>query len=391
MATRVRNISPVAALYVGPSPATGAHVDGTPPWGQVTGLLGQNKVKQLFRVQNCNWSWNIPRQDILQFGEYAPIDRVSITSPTVPVSFSHRVNSFVNEKALGFTVVPSGSLGTVGFTTCISGMMNKTQDEKNYFLKILPEGLEADGDTSAAGATVAIGNGFITNYTFNAAVNDFPTATVNVEGINYVLNNTFSGNAIPAVNPSDGTSITGWGYFLPNATTSMSGLAINTIHSISVLRPGDVTLNIYRGGTTMPFTGFSADVADFKLQSVNVAVDMSRESINKLGTKFAFAKELNYPINVSVGADVILGDVLGSTGSLVTLINADESYDLLISAKRPGTTVDHITLLIKGAKFDSTNYTMPLNSSTTASLAFSAQVGGPSVTTIGLQMSGSTY
>lgn len=383
-----RVISPVASLHVGPTPCTGQHFSAE-VYNTLTGI-GENLVKQLFRVQNCNWSWNIPRQDIMQFGEYAPIDRISITSPTVPLSFSYRVNSLVNERNLGFLTVQSGTLGTVGFSTCLSGMMNQTQDEKNYFLKILPEGYEADGDTSTAGFTVAIGNGFITNYTFNAAVNDFPTATVNVEGINYVLNNGFSGNAIPAVNSSDGTSIGGWSYALPKDTTSVSGYAINTIHSISVLRPGDVSLNIYAAGTSNAYAGFGADIADIKLQSVNIAMDMSRESINKLGTKFAYTKQLNYPINVTLNADAILGDMTTSTGSLVDVISADAAYDLLLKIKRPGTTTDHVAFYLKGAKFDSSNFNMPLNANSSATLSFVTQIGGPNSTSVGLMLSGAS-
>ena len=60
---RNRIIYQSEALYAGPSPATGDHFSA--------GNGGNNLVNQLHRVQSANYSFNIARQDVNQFGELA--------------------------------------------------------------------------------------------------------------------------------------------------------------------------------------------------------------------------------------------------------------------------------------------------------------------------------
>ena len=77
------------ALYAGPAPATGYHIgqrtlDTITPTGvdslDPTQVRGVSFVNQLQRIQTANYSFNITRQDVNQFGELAAIDRVILES-----------------------------------------------------------------------------------------------------------------------------------------------------------------------------------------------------------------------------------------------------------------------------------------------------------------------
>ena len=83
--------------------------------------------KQLKRVQSANYGFDIARTDVNQFGELAAIDRIILTSPTVSMDFSYILANVSNESILGFD--------TGGSTSAIADIINKTKDERNYFIK----------------------------------------------------------------------------------------------------------------------------------------------------------------------------------------------------------------------------------------------------------------
>ncbi len=69
---------------------------------------GVNSIKQLHRVQNANYSFNVARTDINQFGELAAIDRIITDTPTVSLDFSYYLANFANEDFLGFNIGNTG-------------------------------------------------------------------------------------------------------------------------------------------------------------------------------------------------------------------------------------------------------------------------------------------
>jgi len=358
---RNRIIYQSEALYAGPSPATGDHFSG--------GNTGTNLVNQLHRIQSANYSFNITRQDVNQFGELGAIDRVILESPTVSVDFSYILNSFGNEEFLGF-----GPLDTTD-VTCISGLLNKTSDERNYFIRTVAEGSDANsiGTGAANQNVIAIGNGFITSYSTEASVGNFPTASVSVEGLNMQFDNGVSGNYIPAVLPSNGSKITSKKYALSSATSSIAQ------GSLSALRPGDINLTIDQpsGGAT---------ISDAKIQSYTLSFDLARTPLQKLGSKFAFAKEINFPVTVSMQVQAEVGDL--TTGTLADIIATDRTYDLSVIIKHPTSGTDHMIYKLEGAKLDSQEFSSSIGANKAVTLNFSTQINGPSVTDRGLFMSG---
>jgi hypothetical protein len=358
---RNRIIYQSEALYAGPSPATGDHFSA--------GNTGTNLVNQLHRVQSANYSFNIARQDVNQFGELGAIDRVILESPTVSLDFSYILNSFGNEESLGFGPLDSTDV------TCISGILNKTADERNYFIRTVAEGSDAlsIGTGAANQNVIAIGNGFITSYSTEASVGNFPTATVNVEGLNMQFDAGVTGNYIPAVTPSNGAKITSKKYALPTAVSSIAQ------GGVSALRPGDInfTLDQPSGGAT---------ITDAKIQSYTISFDLARTPLQKLGSKFAFAREINFPVTVNMQIQAELGEL--TTGTLADIITADRTYDLQVTLKHPTSGTDHMIYKVEGAKLDSQEFSSSIGANKAVTLNFSTQIGGPSQSSIGLFMSG---
>ena len=377
---RNRVIYQSEALYVGPTPIAADH--------------DRSNVLQLQRVQSANYSFNLERQDVNQFGELASIDRVILSAPTVSLDFSYLVANLHNESGLGFTTL---DLSNSSYISCISGILNKTSDEKNYFIKTVKEGADAlsidshpDSDTFDEGAagelvqsTIGIGNGFITSYTAEGSVGNFPTATVNVEALNMVINSGASGFKVPSVNPSDGAAITAYDVNLP---TQVSTPATDTT---SVLRPGQVTLAIVDseqafGGTA--FDEMGVLVSDAKIQSYNISFDLGRTPLEKLGSKFAFAREIDFPVTITASIEANVGEL--TTGNLADMISTDQNYDLFVRLKDPTNTTINVDYHIKKAKLDSEEFSSAIGDNKSVTLNFSAQVGGPSQNDIGFFMSG---
>jgi hypothetical protein len=397
---RNRIIYQSEAVFAGPSPATGFHITTgastlSKTFPTTAGVVATSRVKELQRIQTANYSFNITRQDVNQFGELAAIDRVILESPTVSLDASYILGSLENEDILGFTVTPSGSTAE---STALGGILDKTEDERNYFIQTAPEGSDVLGQSPVQNPSttnntnvIGIGNGFISSYTTEGAVGDFPTASVSIEGLNMAFDAGVSGNNIPAVTPADGAKITDTKYALPKFTSS------NNTSGVSALRPGDITLSFYEQGTTFEvgqFTGVS--VTDAKIQSYSLSFDLARDPLQKLGSRFAFAREITFPVTVTCSVDANLGDI--TTGSLADVLDGDKAYDIDIKLNAPGTAgaagaaakADNVMAryVLKKAKIDSQEYTSDIGSNKAISLSFSAQIGGPAQTDVGLFMSG---
>jgi hypothetical protein len=350
---RNRVIPPSEALFIS-SNATGVQT------GQIT---------QLHRVQSANYGGSTSRQPVTQYGLQAPIDQVILEPNDVSLDFSYLVTNALNESRMGFVVDNSAQ--------AVSGFLTKATDEHNYYILSAPEGNDAVGGDGTAGSNRVwgIGNGFISSYQFEAAVGSFPTANVSVQALNLVTYSNSTGQATPAIHPVSGTRITNTIFSLPSSVSGLVGQS-------TALKPGDVFLNL-----TSPLYG--VDISDAKIQNARVSVDLSREALNKLGSHFPFSRELQYPINVSISVDALIGDL--TTGSLSDIICNDAAYELTVGIRQPSCNNNGATAIqytVRGAKLDSQSISSSVGSNKSVSLQWTAQIGGPTDTIRGLFISG---
>ena len=384
--------------------------------GQKTGVTdahtSANDIKQLHRVQSANYAFSVARTDVNQFGELAAIDRVVLDTPTVSLDYSYLLSNMSNEENMGF-FVNTKEVGTSNLVSALSGILNKTEDERNYFIQTSREGEDAVGDTTrdnagvARGSTIGIGNGFVTSYSSEASVGGFPTVSVAVEGMNMLFSTGTQNVPNPGINRTDGSAST-TKISLPTVSGDFKDSSEQSgILSISTLRPGDITIKIAEHSTDGSFGSDDYDLGGAKLpaadgdttnsaniQSYNISFDLGRTPIQRLGNRFAFAREVDFPVNVSLSLDAIMTDL--TTGNLNDLVDCEKSYDIQIQLKGiTGSACDTVktdvaAYVLKNMKPDSQSYSSSIGDNKTVTLDFSTQIGGPRDTNAGVFFKGVT-
>jgi hypothetical protein len=252
---------------------------------------------------------------------------------------------------------------------------------RNIFVFSTPDGTDANlgssYGTASGNAIVAIGNAFLTDYSMNAAVGSIPTATVSFEGFNGRSNvNVYNSGRLASIDVS-GNESTGT-FTLPPATTGTGVL-------VTALRPGDIVLSLGDSATMVNIDSSAAGSAH--IQSFSISVPMGRSTLQRLGSNFGYAKEIDFPVNIDVSISALVSDL--KSGSLVTELMENSLNDLQITMKNP-TGLSIISYKVKGAQLVSENFSSSIGSNKTVDINFTAQVGGPTDTTVGLFISGAT-
>jgi hypothetical protein len=362
MATnRNRTIYQVLALYA----------SQVKPSGQQTGV---NAIQQLSRVQSFDEDFTRNFTDVNQFGNLAAIDRIETEAPTVNASLSYYLTNGLNEYLLGLTVQDSGSTESI---SCISGLLNKNTDEKNYYLLIADEGNDAVGYQGTTGV-IGIGNGFITSYSATAAIGDIPTASVDMEALNIrVYSDVTGATEGPGVNPADGTILPAK-FILPTAS-SITGDGIP-----NALQPGDISLNIPANAVM----GFNE--TDLKVQDFTLSFDLARTPLQKLGNRFAFSREIDFPVTATLEINAEVGSI--ESGNLADVICNNDNYDFTIQMAEPGCGTNKplaMAYTVKGAKLASQNFSSSIGENATMTATYEVQIGGPQDNDRGIFISGS--
>jgi hypothetical protein len=210
----------------------------------------------------------------------------------------------------------------------------------------------------------------------------------------------------PSINPTDGIP-TSWVGKTPDGVSGMLPLQTNAAPvkmpipaaalapqgtgNISTLRPGDITLSISRkDGEAMDLPG--GKITNVHIQSYTIGFDLSRTPIQKLGSRFAFARPIDFPISATLSFDAILADL--TTGSIASVIDCDVEYNASILLKHaancddPTDKASVVNYEMKGIKLDSESYSSSIGDNKTVTYDFSCQVGGPDQTDVGVFMSG---
>jgi hypothetical protein len=345
-------------------------------------------VEQLKRVQNANYSFTINRQDVNQFGHLARIDSVVLEAPTVSMDFSYFLTDGDNERLMG--MVTDGSFQS------LSGIMTRSQNTfgNNFFILTVPEGRDAlKGDAMVAEdnkTVISLGNGYVTDYSIEGSVGAFPTASVTVEGMNIKSDIGTDYKTIPAIDPTDGTLICNRCFSLP-PTESGDGT--------SVLKPGDITIDLQDAALISRHlsgdsVGYNApeDVGSAHVQSFTLSTPMGRSALQRLGSTYAYAKEIDFPITCTLSVNALVADL--KSGNLVDLI-CGGTYDLKVKMQNPACVVcdpsdaaDAIVIDFKKATLDSESFSSAIGDNKTVDLTFTTQIGGPEESAVGVFFSG---
>lgn len=361
-----RRIYQSQGLFVSPT-ATGKHF--------FSGNSGVNLLEQISRVQSINDGWELNRQNINQFAQLAPLSREIVDAPTVNLSFSYYVTDGKDERKLGFVTSGANSVGA------LSSILDKSQAEKNYFIPTVTEGSDLAGLSGVSVIDVrGIGNGFVSSYSVEGSVGSFLTANVSVEASNAAYHIGGTGNPVPAINPSNGTNITGFVYTIPLATTGDVG-------QTTVLKQGDLTVDF---GTANPLGVTLTGVNGAHIQSFSLSVPLSREQLQKLGNRYAYDRPVTFPLDVSLSVSAFVNNL--TSGNLSDLFCGGNKYDINIYAKDScAGNANKIVYTLKGATLDAESFTASVGPAQTVDLTFTASVGGPNDTATNIYISGSSF
>jgi len=335
---------------------------------------------QLERVQSANYNFSISRQDINQYGQLGRIDSIVLEPPTVGLDFTYYLTDGFNERALGFYVQTGTGANPVSGNFPSGHMVSSSG--QNFYITTVAEGVDATGVTGL-GSVIGIGNAFLSNYSLDLAVGSLPTVSVSMEGSNINSDTVFtgytlgiSGIASPSINPTDGTPV-GTDVTLRVANTGAS--------VISALRPGDVTINIANFNGT-GISDLSPNDEAIHIQSASLAIPLSRTALQRLGTKFAYARAVDFPVKATLSVQAIVNEVVST--NLATILNDNTEKDITLTLKGPDGSTNRMIWTLKGCTLDSESFSSSIGSNKSVDLSFSTQIGGPNDLVHGVFVSG---
>lgn len=412
--SRARVIYQSEALYAGTVDATGYHFtvsglnsagySGVATYTEATGLAAgggdvKNGIQQLRRVQSANYSFTINRQDVNQFGQLARIDSVAIDPPTVNLDFSYYLTNGVNEKILGMNV--DGQSSALPPEVLLGGATtNANPDGHNFFILTVPQGSDAVGNSSASSDknVIALGNGYVTNYSMEASVGSMPTASVTIEGLNLQSYIGSENLDTPAINTQFGTPVDGIQFSVPAAISGVTDVPTSdTDEGISCLRPGDISMSLGHGRaggfellpSKEPWQDYEGS-GSAHIQSFSIDVPISRTTLQRLGNSFGYSKVVDFPVNISVSVSAILSEL--KAGNVTDILFDQEEHDLVFTLREPdqyGTGAIAMQYRVGAAQLEGESFSSSIGDNKTVDLTFTAQLGGPEDLARGLFISGS--
>jgi len=330
--------------------------------------------KQLTRVQSANYSYTINRQDVNQYGQLARIDSLVLDPPTVSVDFSYYITDGLNEREMGFYVNTGiGAASAPG--NFASGHLGEGSGI-NVYIVTSPENddLNIGGAIGSNEKVIGIGNAYPSDYSVDLSVGSLPTVSVTMEGAN-MQSSDGSDIKNPAVDQEAGTSV-GTSVLLPTPASGGAGT------TITALRPGDITMNLSNFNTET-IADIDGD-GSIHVQSASISVPLSRTPLDRLGSKFAYARTVDFPITTTLSVSAIMNEQ--ESVNLATVLEEPEQ-DVTITLKQPNGATGVIWEL-KGALVDSESFSSSIGSNKTVDLTFSAQIGGPEDIAAGIFLSG---
>ena len=440
---RNRVIYQSQALFIAPS-ATGAQVSGLNSSGPDATKTsygpdtldelksGISLLKKMDRIQSCNFNFTLNRQDVNEFGKLARIDTLVTEPPTVGLDFSYYVTDGYNERLMGFNL--TGTKDSEGNTITdanmsttaqsISGLLQDLQGNNFYILTVEDgEDVVGENDVLAPNSTVvSIGNGFVTDYSFEAAVGGLPTATVTVEAFNiktdanitpftttveplgvdntsYGSVSTFVSGNSPAVNlfqtPATKFTDVKKAYRLDykvgftgsqtlQDTYNYTGFTTGN-STVSALRPGDITLQFPSGNGGVSISGAN----QAHIQSFSFSIPLTRTILQRLGSVFGYTRVVDVPINMELSISAVVSE-LKALNLFDTMADTNK-YDFAITLNdsNSDSPKQKMRYEIKNAQLVSETYSEAIGDNQSVDITYTVQLGGANDTTAGVFMSGS--
>jgi hypothetical protein len=381
--SRTRVISQSKAVYLTPTGWTNGGAD----------TKFTVEADQLQGVDTFSYEIDLAgsRQDVREFGQLARIGTVRMSEINPTLSFGYYLNSGANEKHLGFNESEDAT------SQCISAFLSEdvNKKESNIFVGVVDEGDDAVGfGDQSPSDVIGFGNCFLSSYSVNLSVGEIPRADIEMQASNVVFySDSRQGLIAPSLN-LDGTRAEpdSNGQAKPNIDLPTAVVCGDLDGGLKVLKPHDITLTfannegVTNDGINAGGIGgqkFSTSLS--AVQSVSIDVPLAREVIESIGTQLAYAKPLQFPIDVTMNMSALVTEFgEGALEYALTGTAGDRTTDISVAMNAGG--VEQMEFTLKGAVLDSQSFSQGLDDNETVDLTFSAQIGGASTSDQGLFM-----
>ena len=349
----------VLGVAVSPSPATGFM------FSLATTALptsGVNQLTYIPRVQSASTSLVVNREDVNQYGQLNRLDTLITSAPDITLNIDYLLLDGYAENLLGFAAS--------GQQSFVSGLIDGTQSEKNYFIGVAPEGIDLIKATTAAANVnvIGIGNGVVSNYSQTLAIGQIPRASVTIQGTNMQTYIGSAGKQSPAIDPNTALQVVSPQFSLP-VMSGYTGVSIS-----SALRPGDIVLNFPRTGS---FGDYTSGVGQIHVQSIGLSIPISLDNILQLGNPYPIAKRIRFPVNCTLTVDALAADV--AEDNVASLFCSDDAVDLSYQLLNPSCTrngTNGLKVWFNQAKLVNRDYNGSIGQNSTVRLTYSNQIGG---------------
>lgn len=365
-----------------------------------------DKMVQIHRVQEGSFGYSVERQDINQFGQLGRIDTLVLSAPEVPADFTYYLNDFKNEKALGFH--PSVALDESFTKNLLSRSADNTAESeavtkgKNFYMLTCVQGEDANIggiDLGETATVMTVAKAFVSDYNIEASIGSIPTASFSISGSNQKVSNVVvtdesggSGVAQQLIVPNGYVTETGEVVTVANFDVTGADGTLLTPYlpdgsgyetMPTALRPGDIVLELGDSAVITELVDETSFVGSTgaHIQSFSMNIPLSRTKLERLGNNFAFAEEVEFPVEVTVNISAIVGDL--KDGSVYDELINGTQHDLTVTFK-DRTGADQMKFKVAGAEIVSENASQSIGGQKTVDITYSAQIAGPEDTASGV-------
>lgn len=258
------------AVFVSPNNITGLATD-------------QNQLlSQVYNVTNFDFNWDGTEDPITVLGNSDPIGRSRLDPIEVNGSISYYYDLENGDNLFGLNA--SNNLWPY-FRHILM------EDNKNVYLLSSNQGTSVNSQSPSDVKAVGLGNSYISTYSFEAAVGDRPTTTIDFQSLNLRGYQNLVNQLIPAINPDTGLGFTGTPYQISINTPSGNSFS-------GILNPGDIVVNLRSDSTlSQSSTGICP-------QSINWSVDFNREAVQCLGSRRGKGFSIQPPVEMTVTLEI---------------------------------------------------------------------------------------
>lgn len=282
-------------------------------------------------VQSSSVALDYPRSDIMGWDGNG--DQVLVQRPRVELSFSYIFASGVNETSIGLMALPSGA----------APALDNINQERNYYVAYNEDGRDMVGSSPADSKIMAIGNGLLSRYDFNASIGQPTLVTATIQALNLLIQPSGSGQFLPAVSKRAGDITTGR-YSLPIPSS-------NPISDYFESRPSSIVLAFDTGCSIgLALSGQNA----CPLQSFSFSIDLPRAESKHLGWAYPEYRPVLWPATINMSATAYLTDP--QEDALNRFGCPDSGMNFSVGFKNGCSSLDPISLVFKGAKLTSQSF-----------------------------------